>query len=374
MTKSTRVARALACEVADRIPFVEFCIDTRCAAAVLGRETPIHNEPLWLDQMAAGEWESLLDREAADRVDLAREAGLDFIAVDLNAPRSTERPAKKGAHEWQWRGRTITYDPATMLVSETRPDAPPVAPEAMARRILAAESPVETRIDDSTFELVRRVLACRDALKLDLPVAMRTHGGMTVNEYLELIALFPAAAQRHFERESSRAIAWGTKAAALGVSILTAGGHLGASQTSMISPDHFRRFILPPLQRHIQMVHRAGAEICVATGGCIWPFADAFLVETGADGYWGIDTYAGMDLVRLRERYGGRICLIGGVDSVQTLTTATAAAVREETLRSLDLFRNCPGFMLASSNSIHNGVPPENFLAMIAAYREFSGL
>ena len=48
--------------------------------------------------------------------------------------------------------------------------------------------------------------------------------------------------------------------------------------------------------------------------------------------------------------------------------------VREETLRALEWFKDRPGFMLASSNSIHNGVPPKNFLAMIEAHRNFYGL
>ena len=62
------------------------------------------------------------------------------------------------------------------------------------------------------------------------------------------------------------------------------------------------------------------------------------------------------------------------MDSVLTLTQKPAAAVREETLRSLELFQDCPGFMLSSSNSLHDDVRPENFLAMIRAYRDFHGL
>lgn len=48
-------------------------------------------------------------------------------------------------------------------------------------------------------------------------------------------------------------------------------------------------------------------------------------------------------------------------------------AVREETLRVLELFKDHPDFILASSNSVHNDVPPRNFMAMVAAYRDFFG-
>ena len=367
-----RVACAFAGSRSDRIPFGDFCIDNRCAEAVLNRETPIHNPVMWLDRMAEGDWEGLVAQEAEDWVDLAVTVGLDWISVDANWPRPDLLPQKRGDYRWEWQGRTFTYDPDTRLMHNPESRGLPVEEEA--RRILSAPDPSPPCFDDEVFEVVKRVARQLDERGLDIPLAMRTHGSLSVHHRLELMALYPDAAERYFKRTVASAVAMGGKAIERGVSILTAGGHLGCNQTSLLSPNDFCRFILPVLQRQIRAYHRGGARVCVASGGCIWPFAEDFLVESGADGYVGIDTYAGMDLIRLRDQYGKQICLIGGVDSVHTLSRKSEGDVWEETRNTLEDFKDWPGFMLSSSNSIHNDVPPENFMAMVSAYRDFYGL
>ena len=372
MTSRERVACAFERRKADRIPFGDFCIDNRCVEAVLGRPTPIHNPPLWLDRLAEGDWDGLAAQEADDWVELALSVGLDWISLDANWSRPDVLPVKTGPQRWEWRGGTYSYDPQVMLMCW--PASPPVPLEEEARGLLSAPDPPPSALCDDQFEVVRGVARRLRQRGLDIPLAMRADGASSVHHRLELIALYPDAAEIYFNRQAAWVMALGTKAAEMGASILSVGGHLGGNRTSLLSPKDFRRFILPPLQAQIRAGHRAGAKMCVASGGCVQPFAQEFLVESGADGYRGIDTYAGMDLGLLHDQYGKRICLIGGVDSVLTLARAGTDQVREETLRALEWFKDRPGFMLASSNSIHNGVPPENFLAMIEAHRSFYGL
>ncbi|MBI2194392.1 MAG: hypothetical protein HYU36_20635 [Planctomycetes bacterium] len=371
MTSHERVACALARGLPDRIPFGDFCIDNRCAEAVLGRPTPIHNPALWLDRLSEGDWDGLVAQEAEDWVELALNIGLDWISVDVNGQRPSVPPRKTAADEWEWLGRTYTFDPRTRLMHSQGGRS--ISLEEEARRILSAAEPPPPRHEKETLEVVGRVARRLAEKRLDIPLAMRTHGCLSVHHRLELMALYPDAAEIYFRRAAAPFRVQGVEAIAMGVSILTAGGHLGGNRTSLISPSDFRRFILPVLQEQVRAYHQRGARVCVASGGCVWPFAEAFLVESSADGYWGIDTYAGMDLVRLRDLYGRRVCLVGGVDSVHTLTRKRPSDVREETRRTLECFKDWPGFMLSSSNSIHNDVPPENFLAMVNAYRDFYG-
>jgi hypothetical protein len=372
MTSRERVMRALDKKETDRIPFGDFCIDNRNAQAILGRETPIHNQPMWLDRMSEGDWDGLVEQVAKDWVDLALNIGLDWLSIDDNWIPTKKLPIKKGKYKWDWYGNTFTYDPKTMIFTGPKPTEPSV--EKQAQQLLSAPPLSTPTPNDKSFEVVRQVADRLNKAELDIPLAMRTHGGMNVQDFLELVALYPDAALIHFKNLAIHAAAIGAKAVENGISILTAGGHVGCNQSSLISPDKFRRCIFPALKIHIDACHRIGAKVLVGSGGCIWPIADAFLIDSNTDGYIGLDTHAGMDLTRLCEEYGGRVCLVGGVDSVLTLSRATETEVREETLSTLKLFEKCPGFMLSSSNSIHNDVKPQNFMAMIKAYRNFYGL
>jgi len=369
MTSRERITAAFDRQAADRIPYGELVFDYRCARAILGRETPIHNIPLWMNGLADGNWEGLVEQEARDRIDLALAAGVDWISVDQNHPAGLHPERTGEANRWRCGNVLYIYDPATMLVSGTA--FQPVDIDRYAEDILYAEPLGE--IDGSTFAVIRQVRRRLEQLQLDVPLVMRNYT-MSAQYHLELLACYPESALAHFRRMTALANLIGTRAIAEGVSILGAGGHVGGKGTSLLSEAHYRQFVLPGVREQIDTYHQRGARAYIASGGCIRPIADAFLLESGAEAYAGIDTFAGMDLDRLWERYGRAVCLIGGVDSVETLCRGAPSAVRAETRAVLDRFSNRPGFMLASSNSMHNGVPPENCLAMVETYHDYYGL
>jgi len=368
MTHRDRINAAFDRRRCDRIPFGELVIDNRCAEAVLGRPTSVHNVPLWLDRMSEGDWDGLVAEEAEDRIELALEAGVDWVSVDRNYSRNY-RPVKTGENRWIQGDTVITNDPHTRIV--TYSSEGPCDLDKYAEQVLRAEPP--RGIDDSTFEVIRRIRRRLEEMELDVPLVMRNYT-MSVQNHLELLAAYPESALAHFRLQTSTAILMGEAAAANEISVVGVGGHVGANRTSMISDEHYRRFLLPGIQRQVDAFHAKGTKVYIGSGGCIWPIAQAFLLDSGADAYAGMDTYAGMDLARLRDEYGDRLCLIGGVDSVHTLSRGTERDVRDETLSVLELFKDHPGFILASSNSVHNDVPPGNFLAMLSAYRDFHGL
>ncbi|MBI4024113.1 MAG: hypothetical protein HY360_03975 [Verrucomicrobia bacterium] len=371
LTHLERINTALGRRRCDRIPFGELVIDNRCAEAVLGRPTPIHNIPLWLDRMSAGDWEELVAQEARDRIDLALELGLDWLSVDQNYSRNYLPVQKTAKNQWNHRGTVMTHDPQTRMMSYSWQTNKTRDVDQYAEEIRRAKPPQGP--DESVFEVIRRMQQRLQEMKLDIPMVMRNYT-MSVQSHLELLAVHPESALAFFKNMTTLAIFNGEAAIANGVSVVGVGGHVGANRTSMISDEQYRRFILPGIRQQIDVFHAKGAKAYIATGGCIWPIAEAFLIDSDADAYAGIDTYAGMDLARLRDEYGDRLCLIGGTDSVHTLSHGSEQTVREETLEVLELFKDHPGFILASSNSVHDDVPPRNFIAMLTAYRNFFGI
>ena len=74
---------------------------------------------------------------------------------------------------------------------------------------------------------------------------------------------------------------------------------------------------------------------------------------------------------RFGDKYGDRICLIGNIDCGATLSWGTEEEVRQEVKECIKKAGAGGGLICASSNSIHSGVKPENYLAMVKAIREY---
>ncbi len=144
--------------------------------------------------------------------------------------------------------------------------------------------------------------------------------------------------------------------------------------SSLLSPAHYRQFILPFLQEQSRIFHALGVFVVNGSDGYLWPIADDFLGTSGVDGYIEIDKAAGMDIGELKARFGDRICFIGNVDCRYTLCSGTVDDVRRETMECIRKGWGNGGHILMSSNALHRDVKPRNYLAMVSAYRDFFGI
>ncbi len=111
-----------------------------------------------------------------------------------------------------------------------------------------------------------------------------------------------------------------------------------------------------------------------ASDGDLWPVIDDFLGGCGVDAYLEIDMGAGMDIRRLRERFGSRITFLGNMDCGRILSFSTPRQIAEVTRGILDAAGTCGGHIFTASNAITASVPVENYLAMVNAYRDRFGL
>lgn len=136
----------------------------------------------------------------------------------------------------------------------------------------------------------------------------------------------------------------------------------------MMSPEHFRRFVLPGLSSAVAGIHDAGGLCVKHSDGNLWPILED-IAGTGIDGLGPLEPGAGMDLGEVRRRCGDRLCLVGNVD-VDLLCRGTAEQVRRSVRELLDRVSPRGGHILSSGNSITSAVRPENFRAMVDAARE----
>jgi uroporphyrinogen decarboxylase len=155
-----------------------------------------------------------------------------------------------------------------------------------------------------------------------------------------------------------------------GVDIVVLGDDYADKNGPMMSPKHFAEFILPGLRRAIDSAREAGAYVIKHSDGNLWPVLD-MIVDAGPDAINPIEPAAGMDIGEVKRKYGNRVCIVGNIDCGDLLCHGTPEMVRQSVKECIEAAAPGGGFMLASSNSIHSSVRPENYLAMAEACREF---
>ena len=104
--------------------------------------------------------------------------------------------------------------------------------------------------------------------------------------------------------------------------------------------------------------------------GYIWPIIDR-LIETGIDGLNPIEPAAGMDIGEVKKTYGDRIAVIGNIDCAHLLSFGSKEDVQTAVKECIQKASPGGGHIISSSNVIHDGVPPENYAAMIDATKEY---
>jgi uroporphyrinogen decarboxylase len=161
-----------------------------------------------------------------------------------------------------------------------------------------------------------------------------------------------------------------------GCRIIAMGGDVSSDKGPFLSPRHYREFILPVIQEHIDLIHREGALAVYTSDGTLWPIQQEFFYDSHTDGYMEVDKAAGMTFERLiAAGIAERVCILGNIDARHTLCLGTPAQVRAEVLQCLALGQASPGgHVLHASHSVHEDVKAENYFAVVAAYREYFGL
>ncbi len=138
----------------------------------------------------------------------------------------------------------------------------------------------------------------------------------------------------------------------------------------LLSLSHFNEFILPGLKEVINIAKENNIPALKHSDGNIWPLLET-IVNTGIDAIQAIEPAAGMDIGEVKKAFGNKIAVIGNVDCAELLTFGSRADVKRATIECILKASPGGGHILSSSNIIHKGVPPENFLTMVNSVKEY---
>ena len=136
-----------------------------------------------------------------------------------------------------------------------------------------------------------------------------------------------------------------------------------------VNPAILRQHIFPWNQRIGAPVRTKGLPYIYHSDGRIYDVIDD-LIACGFDALHPCER-ASMDIVQLKHKYQGRLCLCGNIDLDRTLTLGSPQDVRAEVKERIAALAPGGGYCCGSSNSVPEYVPYENYLAMIDAAKEY---
>ncbi|PKO07257.1 MAG: hypothetical protein CVU41_02955 [Chloroflexi bacterium HGW-Chloroflexi-3] len=142
-----------------------------------------------------------------------------------------------------------------------------------------------------------------------------------------------------------------------------------ANKGPIFSPRHFRKFVFPRMQQLTDLCHRYGVPYIKHTDGNVNSLLED-MIASGIDAFQAIEPRANMNIAEIKQIYGDRLTLIGNIDCSTVLVNGPIGAVQEQTQAVIQATAPGGGFLISSSNSIHPGVKPEYYLAMLETARE----
>lgn len=129
---------------------------------------------------------------------------------------------------------------------------------------------------------------------------------------------------------------------------------------SMISPRHFREFMLAPYQRITSLMRRQGVDvIMVDSDGRVDDLIPLWL-EAGINGVYPFEVAAGEDVVALRKQYGRDLLMWGGLD--KRALAKDKRAIEEEVYAKAPALLAQGGWIPGVDHAVPPDVPYQNYL------------
>ncbi|MBD3181040.1 hypothetical protein GF312_02040 [Candidatus Poribacteria bacterium] len=375
MLPKDRVLATFKFKAIDKIPIHNIGFSSSIASIILGREAYVGGGiqqwreacALWQGETAH---EKFLDRSEKDAFDLS--VILEHDILRLQYWRMPVKPTKRldkytflyGDPDKNW--RIMKFDPATELYQITQ-QYPPKKEEDInniEKYIENLESSMEKQVPDAKPHPETKRLIDKYGDRW----IVRIGGGSLGIPYsspvwLEAIVSNPSLVTRYLNAQTRRAILNLESLAEAGVKIIFGGGDFAAEHGPFYSPKAFHELMLPCLKIITDECHKLGIYYLFASDGNLWPVAEDLFKHSGVDGYYEIDSKAGMDIRMLRERFP-KLVLIGNISSYTLHKGNRKDVIREATI-CLEEARRSGGIIVGVSNYIMPGTPEKNLWTLI---------
>lgn len=136
-----------------------------------------------------------------------------------------------------------------------------------------------------------------------------------------------------------------------GADIVALEDDYGEKHGPIMSPRHWLRFVFPHLKEIVDMCHKRGVFLMLHSDGNIEPLIK-YLIEAGVDALQSLEPTADMNLQRIKEEHGNKICLVGGID-LNILGLGTTNEVMMHVKDRINAAAPGGGYMLGATHGIY---------------------
>jgi uroporphyrinogen decarboxylase len=161
------------------------------------------------------------------------------------------------------------------------------------------------------------------------------------------------------------------RAVGMGIDVLFPADDFAFKTGLFVRPQVFQKIWRHHYDRILVAARDAKIPIMFHSDGKI-DDAVQMLMELGANALHPMDP-SGIDYRDYKKRYGGRLTLFGNIDITWPLVQGTPADVARDVREHMDVLKPGGRWVAASSHSIVNYIPHENFVAMINAFHHYGG-
>ena len=154
--------------------------------------------------------------------------------------------------------------------------------------------------------------------------------------------------------------------------VLTVHEDMAGKSGPLVGPAQMNEFIIPYYKKVWEAAKAFGArQFSQDSDGNILPVLDGFL-EAGVNVFHPFEPAAGMDMVKVRKKYGKTFCIKGGIDKFALLRGKDA--IRDElAYKTCETMRH-GGTVFGLDHRIPNGVTIENYRYYVNLAREMLNL
>jgi uroporphyrinogen-III decarboxylase len=167
---------------------------------------------------------------------------------------------------------------------------------------------------------------------------------------------------------------WNLRAARMlcesGVDCIVLSDDLGSEGSLLFDPRLYDRFFFPWHRALCDLAHGCGVHVHLHSHGNILPLMDR-LVETGIDMLNPLDQTEGMDLALLKERYGKRLTLLGGLD--RFVYDRELPEIERQIRRAIEIGSPGGRFVLVDPGGVPENITSEKFNAYLEISRRVRG-
>lgn len=373
MTSKERVIAALEHREPDRIPWGEHSIDYNIFEMILGRKSLCHAKFKETKAYWEGRRDEVVDSYKRDMVDLVRALDMDLVTVSQVPPKGyAPEPFKQLSEDSYTDNEGNLYK-----VSCVTGDLMKVPLNTAFFQYDITEDEIDGLIETlksqpllppdpnvSEYEFINHVV--KELGKTHFIIA-GVNGiewprfGKSEEESWMNLLLEPEICRKIAEYQYLQTSRELERLKASGVDGVLSVGDLGHTNSLAASPACYREIIYPYHQKLYEDYRRLGLYSMRHCCGHIWPVIHE-VCETN-DAYEGIQEYAGMDLLRLKQEVGDKICLWGGILH-EHIHGGTPEEIREDALRAFRGAAPGGGYIMGSSHSLTINATYENIMMM----------